>query len=82
MDKNSITLFRAIENLLSASLKKLSYDKIGTVIRTDGSACVVKIDGADFTIKNGIGVTFKNGDRCLVHFINGSQKNKVIIAKL
>lgn len=82
MNKESITLFKAVDNLLSSALKKLSYDKTGAVIGVSGNICTVKIDSVDYKIKNGIGVSFKAGDRCLVHYINGSQKNKVIIAKL
>lgn len=83
MNKESNTLFNAVENIIKKNMRSISYDKIGfikSIISVD--TCEVMVDKQASKIKNGIGVEFTPGNKCLVHYINGSEKNKVIIAKL
>ena len=82
MDNNQ-TLFSIIQSQISNALKKVGYDKTGTILKVkeDGSFYVL-IDGYQYIVKNGIGVNFNQGDRCLIHYVNGNQNEKIIIAKL
>ena len=80
--RESELLFKSIENLVKKMLKGISYDKEGFIISSNNSTCTVIIDSQKYAVKNGTNILFNNGDKCLVHYINGSEQNKVIIAKL
>ena len=85
MKKENKALDVIINYVLEAidrKFKKLICDKEALVISTDGNVCTVIIDGSKYSVKNGIGITFVNGDKCLVHYINANEQNKIIIAKL
>ena len=61
-------------------MPKCDYE--GIVKSVNGNYCTVSLDGHDYSIKNGINVSFKVGDKALVHCINGNFNKKVIIAKM
>lgn len=82
MKRESELLFKSIENLVKKMLKDVSYDKEGLIISSKNNICTVIIDSQKYTVKNGTDISFNNGDRCLIHYVNGSEKNKIIIAKL
>lgn len=82
MEKSSELLINSVHNIISRSLRNISFDKIGLVDSVSGDICTVMINKASAEVKNGIGVPFKQGDKCLVHYINGNQSQKIIIAKL
>lgn len=78
---------KAIETLCQAIVQTVKMnsndtDIIATVTSVSGNNITVSVNGNSYTVKNGIGVTFTVGDRCLIHLINGNFNNKVIIAKL
>lgn len=82
---NDRTLNALIDCIISAIDKKseaLKCDREGIVVSSDNDDCTVLIDNVKYTVKNGTGIVFKNGDKCLVHYINGDQRRKIIIAKL
>ncbi len=84
-DVNNKAVDKIIQNILYA-VKEEGKDKYGDIIAPvtggRGNKCTVLIMNQPYQVKNGIGVTFKPGDRCLIHCINGSFQDKVIIAKL
>lgn len=83
MQNESATLFKMIENVTKRFFKNVSYDKIGMVIRTsENNTCEVVIDNQTYKVKNGTEIKFNTGDSCLVHYINGNEHGKVILAKL
>lgn len=59
------------------------YHKQAYVLGTDADGKVsVIIDKQEYKVKNGTGITFVEGNKCLVHYINGNSQKKVIIVKL
>lgn len=88
MEKNyDNDVVQAIANSIASALdmSRLTYDYVGHISGVDlskNNTYKVKINKAEYSIKNGTGVTFKPGDRCLVYCISGNFSNKVIIAKL
>ncbi len=84
-DVNKKAVDTIIDNILYA-VKKEEKDKYGDIVApvtgVSGNKCTVLIMNKPYQVKNGIGVAFKPGDRCLIHCINGSFQDKVIIAKL
>ena len=58
--------------------------KNGTAItfQRNDKVCTVLIDNCRYTAKNGTPFEFQKNDKCLVHYINGNQQKKLIIAKL
>ena len=78
---------KAVETLCQAivqTVKRNTVDSdiVATVVGVDGNYCKVSISGNEYKVKNGTGITFHNGDRVLVHLINGNFENKIIIAKM
>lgn len=85
MDKNQKCAETIIECVLQSIDKKIEFlkcDREGVILETNGDMCTVLINNAKYNVKNGTGIVFKPNDKCLVHFINGNQQRKVIIAKL
>ena len=82
MTRESELFFKTIENTIRQTLKRISYDREAMIVDVSGNICTVVIDGQKYKVKNGIGINFKTGDKCLIHYINGSEQNKVIIAKM
>ncbi len=82
---NNKAVDKIIQNILYA-IKKEEKDKYGDIVApvtgVSGNKCTVLIMNQPYQVKNGIGVAFKPGDRCLIHCINGSFQDKVIVAKL
>lgn len=73
----------SIHKMVEKKLNELSYDKQAYVLGTDTDGKVsVIIDKQEYKVKNGTGITFVEGNKCLVHYINGDSQKKVIIAKL
>ena len=85
MDKNAKaieTLVESILNIVDKKIAKLYCDKEAIVESSFDNVCNVIIDSVKYKVKNGTNIDFNAGDKCLVHYINGNQQNKVIIAKL
>lgn len=80
--RESELLFKSIENLVRKMMKNVSYDKEGLIISSENSTYTVIIDSQKYIVKNGTNIVFNTGDKCLVHYINGNEQNKIIIAKL
>ncbi|MDL2301478.1 hypothetical protein LJC58_03890 [Lachnospiraceae bacterium OttesenSCG-928-D06] len=83
MEYLTVLLIETINNIIQKKVASMSYDKIGFIkdVNKDNT-CNVIIEKQEYTVKNGIGIEFSIGNNCLVHFINGNENNKVIIAKL
>ena len=81
-EKEVKTLVKYIISAIDKKIEALKCDKEGIVVSSDNDNCTVLIDNVKYTVKNGTGIVFKNGDKCLVHYINGDQRRKVIIAKM
>ena len=75
-------LARTVNSMIQNALPR--YDYIGSIskISTKAGYYSVVINQQEYEIKNGTGIDFKAGDRCLVHCISGKFNNKIIIAKL
>ena len=82
MQEESKLLFKIIDSLIKENLKNISYDKEGLIVGVDGNTLSVVIDKQKYSIKNGTNISFNIMDKCLVHYINGNEQNKIIIAKL
>ena len=59
---------------------KCDYE--GIVKSVKDNYCTVSLDGHDYSIKNGTNISFKAGDKVLVHCVNGNFNKKIIIAKM
>lgn len=75
-------LARTVNSMIQNAIPR--YDYIGSIskISTKAGYYSVVINQQEYEIKNGTGIDFKTGDRCLVHCISGKFNNKIIIAKL
>lgn len=85
MDKNQKCAETIIECVLQSIDKKIEFlkcDREGVILETNDDMCTVLINNCKYTVKNGTPFEFQKNDKCLVHFINGSQQKKIIIAKL
>lgn len=82
MTKESEILFRAIESIVEKKLAKVGYDKEGLIMSKTTDGYNVIVSGCEYEIKNGTTWEFKQGDKCLVHYINGDSNKKIIISKL
>lgn len=81
-DKTLNTLIDCIISAIDKKIEALKCDREGIVVSSDNDNCTVLIDNVKYTVKNGTGIVFKDGDKCLIHYINGDQRKKVIIAKM
>lgn len=85
MDNGAKEVRMLVKYILNAIDKKIEFlkcDRDGVILETNGDMCTVLINNAKYKVKNGTAITFKKNDKCLVHFINGDQQRKIIIAKL
>lgn len=75
-------LARTVNSMIQNAIPR--YDYIGSISKISAKAGYysVVINQQEYEIKNGTGIDFKAGDRCLVHCISGKFNNKIIIAKL
>ena len=71
------TIQKAIEH---NKMPKCDYE--GFVKGVKNNLCTVSLDGHDYSVKNGTNISFKAGDKVLVHCINGNFNKKIIIAKM
>ena len=71
------TIQRAIEY---NKMPKCDYE--GIVKSVKNNHCTVSLDGHDYSIKNGTNISFKTGDKVLVHCVNGNFNKKIIIARM
>lgn len=87
---NKNTVNNAIDIIASEIAKcarlyweSLVFDAEGLIVgkNTNGTYKVM-LNKQEYNVKNGTEIEFKNGAKCLVHFIQGNQNKKVIIAKL
>lgn len=64
-------------------LDKLVFDSEGMIAgkNADGTYQVM-INKQKYNVKNGTNIELIPGNKCLVHYINGKENKKVIIAKL
>lgn len=83
MEKLNNIIINTIEALIKKYLKTVSYDREGMIrsIDSDGKLCIF-IDKHEYKIKNGTGINFSAGDKCLIHYPNGNENKKLVIAKL
>ena len=73
------------ENVIRIVDKKIAHlysDKEAIIVSQNEYSYTVLIDSYKYNVKNGTNINFKSGDKCLVHYINGNQQRKLIIAKL
>lgn len=81
-DKALNALADCIYKAIDKKIEKLFCDREAVILSVDGDLCTVLINNCKYIVKNGTGIIFKSGDHCLVHFINGNQQRKLIVAKL
>lgn len=81
-DKVLDTLADCIYKAIDKKIEKLFCDYEAIVLSADENYCMVLINNCQYKVKNGTTITFKKNDKCLVHYINGNQQKKIIIAKL
>lgn len=81
-----------IQDEIIKAIKLIVDNEIGNLKNSDMEAKIVsinsdgtykvRINNADYDVKNGTNISFKIGTKVLVHSINGNFNNKVIVAKL
>ena len=76
------TLTQCIYKAIDKKIEKLFCDYEAIIISVDENYCTVLINNCQYKVKNGTAIKFQKNDKCLVHFINGNQQRKIIIAKL
>lgn len=81
-EKEVKTLVKYIIDAIDKKIEFLKCDREAIVLEVNGDYCTVLINNAKYKVKNGTAITFKKNDKCLVHYINGNQQKKIIIAKL
>lgn len=75
----SDSIYKAIES----KIEQLFCDKEAVIVsQLDDNIYSVLINSYKYNVKNGTSIQFQSGDKCLVHYINGNQQRKIIIAKL
>lgn len=81
-EKEVKTLVKYIIDAIDKKIDFLKCDREAIVLEINDNMCTVLIDNCRYTVKNGTPFEFQKNDKCLVHFINGNQQRKIIIAKL
>ncbi len=81
-EKEIKTLVKYIIDAIDKKIEFLKCDREAIVLEVNDNKCTVLIDNCRYTVKNGTPFEFQKNDKCLVHFINGNQQRKIIIAKL
>lgn len=81
-EKEVKTLVKYIIDAIDKKIDFLKCDREAIVLEINDNMCTVLIDNCRYTVKNGTPFEFQKNDKCLVHFINGDQQRKIIIAKL
>lgn len=81
-EKEVKTLVKYIIDAIDKKIEVLKCDREAIVLEGNDNKCTVLIDNCRYTVKNGTPFEFQKNDKCLVHFINGNQQKKIIIAKL
>lgn len=81
-EKEVKILVKYIIDAIDKKIEFLKCDREAIVLEGNDNKCTVLIDNCRYTVKNGTPFEFQKNDKCLVHFINGNQQRKIIIAKL
>lgn len=81
-EKEVKTLVKYIIDAIDKKIDFLKCDREAIVLEINNNMCTVLIENRRYTVKNGTPFEFQKNDKCLVHFINGNQQRKIIIAKL
>lgn len=81
-EKEVKILVKYIIDAIDKKIEFLKCDREAIVLEINDNMCTVLIDNRRYTVKNGTPFEFQKNDKCLVHFINGNQQRKIIIAKL
>lgn len=81
-EKEVKTLVKYIVDAIDKKIEFLKCDREAIVLEVNDNICTVLINNCRCTVKNGTPFEFQKNDKCLVHFINGNQQRKIIIAKL
>ena len=76
------TMCDCILKAIDKRIAELKCDREAIVLEGNDNKYTVLIDNCRCTVKNGTPFEFQKNDKCLVHFINGNQQRKIIIAKL
>ena len=69
--------------IAAAFFSHIQYDYQGFIeaCNADGTYRV-RINQQPYQVKNGTGINFEPGSKCLIHCISGNFNEKIIIAKL
>lgn len=81
-EKEVKILVKYIIDAIDKKIEFLKCDREAIVLEINDNMCTVLIDNCRYTVKNGTPFEFQKNEKCLVHFINGNQQRKIIIAKL
>lgn len=81
-EKEVKILVKYIIDAIDKKIDFLKCDREAIVLEGNDNKYTVLIDNCRYTVKNGTPFEFQKNDKCLVHFINGNQQRKIIIAKL
>lgn len=81
-EKEVKTLVKYIIDAIDKKIEFLKCDREAIVLEVNNNMCTVLINNCRYTVKNGTPFEFQKNEKCLVHFINGDQQKKIIIAKL
>lgn len=84
-NNNNKTIEKLVDEIIRIVDKKIAHlysDKEAIIVSQNENSYTVIIDSYKYNVKNGTNIDFKSGDKCLVHYINGNQQRKLIVAKL
>ena len=75
-------IIKAIDLIVQKALETYrDNDVIGMVTKVNGAMCTVSINGANYTVKNGIGVALAAGDSVWLRIPNNNYNNMYIASK-
>lgn len=75
-------IFDTIDFAITKALKKYKKQDVMTSIKGISSGkFIVEIDGKEYALHNGVGISLKVGDSVWVHLPNGNKQQAYICAK-
>ena len=81
MNKIQEEIFRSIENITSKNSTPIVYDIPAVILGVDRGKYKVNIDGAERTVKDGIGLNLTVGTPVWLHAMNGDMSQLYVISK-
>ena len=75
-------IIKSIDLIVQKALEKYKdNDVVGVITAVNGNMCTISLNGATYNVKNGIGISLKNGDQVWLRIPNNNYKNMYIASK-